>query len=290
MEQNQSLKRLTDRIHFLPPDEGTDRPILAAIAGNEQTLMLDTGNSPAHAELFLNQLERHGISQPSVAVLTHWHWDHTFGGERVGAKLVAHEKTKAVLEKLVPLAWTDEAIDEWKDKSSGFAFCAEMIKKEYGDERIISIRLPEIAFQASWETDLGGIRAAVEHVGGDHASDSSVVYIPEEKVLFLGDCLYADLYGRYTAAKTRALLSKLEKYDADWYVLSHEMPMSKVEFQGYAELLGLLCQLTEDANGEREAIVSGLTAALGRQPGEIELEAAACFVNGAAVQASAGGQ
>lgn len=290
MEQCRHLRCLTDRIHFLPPDERTDRPILAAISGTKQTLMLDTGNSPAHAELFLKELERHGLSQPSVAVLTHWHWDHTFGGERIGAKLVAHEKTKAVLEKLVPLAWTDEAIEQWKDKSSGFAFCAEMIKKEYGAERNISIRLPEITFQGSWEADLGGIRVVVEHVGGDHSSDSSVVFIPEEKVLFLGDCLYADLYGRYTEAKTRALLSKLEKYDADWYVLSHEMPMSKAEYQGYAELLGLVCQLAEDTDGEREAIMSGLTAALGRQPGELELEVVSCFVNGAAVQASGDGK
>jgi hypothetical protein len=36
--------------------------------------------------------------------------------------------------------------------------------------------------------------------------------------------------------------------------------------------------------------MSGLTAALGRQPGELELEVVSCFVNGAAVQASGDGK
>jgi glyoxylase-like metal-dependent hydrolase (beta-lactamase superfamily II) len=92
------------------------------------------------------------------------------------------------------------------------------------------------------ELDLGGIHCLIEHVGGDHADDSSVVYVKEDKVLFLGDCLYPDYKGdrwRYTVKGTQALLNRLEKYDADLYVLSHDIPLSKTQFRIYADLLKL---------------------------------------------------
>ena len=44
------------------------------------------------------------------------------------------------------------------------------------------------------EIDLGGITCIVEHVGGVHAPDSSIIYVVEDKVLFLADCVYQDFY------------------------------------------------------------------------------------------------
>jgi glyoxylase-like metal-dependent hydrolase (beta-lactamase superfamily II) len=44
-----------------------------------------------------------------------------------------------------------------------------------------------MTFEDEVQIDLGGITCIIKHVGGDHADDSVVIYIKEEKILFLGD-------------------------------------------------------------------------------------------------------
>src|SRR5699024_7429378 len=105
----------------------------------------------------------------------------------------------------------------------------------------------------------GGLTCVIEHVGGDHAADSSVIYIPEEKVIFLGDCLYANLYAEkwnYTIRKTLQLIKQIETYDAETFFLSHhEAPLSKTEFASFIELLKNTAHFTEKHKGDQEAVV-----------------------------------
>lgn len=278
------IQKTGNKIWYLPPEEETDRPVLAAICGDLHTLLIDAGNSPAHARLFLNELDKQQVSHIHLAVLTHWHWDHTFGASQIHVPKIAHTATRKKLETMVPLSWSDEELDKRVEEGSEALFCAEMIKKEYGAEREISIVLPEITFVDKLEIDLGGLHCVIMHVGGDHSLDSTVIFVEEEKVLFLGDCLYSDLYGkhpRYTVNKMMTLLDKLELFDADTYVLSHEQPLSRDEFRGYVQLLRMLCQLTVDHQGDQATMIAAFQEQLGREPDEIELEAIQCFANGA---------
>ena len=47
------LHQLTNRIWYTENDSTTDRPTLGYIMGDRRSVMLDAGNSGAHAELFL---------------------------------------------------------------------------------------------------------------------------------------------------------------------------------------------------------------------------------------------
>src|SRR5699024_10896015 len=102
---------------------------------------------------------------------------------------IAHEKTKTQLKKIMDYEWSDEALDDRVEIGLEHQFCSEMIKKEFGVDRNITITLPNITFKEELEIDLGGIRCVIKHVGGDHSDDSSLIFVEEEKVLFLGDCL-----------------------------------------------------------------------------------------------------
>jgi predicted amidohydrolase len=48
--------RLTVHVYYLSPDSTTDRPVLGAIVGTTGTLVVDAGNSPAHAQVLLDCL------------------------------------------------------------------------------------------------------------------------------------------------------------------------------------------------------------------------------------------
>ena len=73
------LNRLTERVWVFPYEEERDRPNLGYIRGDRWSLAADAGHSEAHVKEFYKALEEEGLPLPRITVLTHWHWDHTFG-------------------------------------------------------------------------------------------------------------------------------------------------------------------------------------------------------------------
>ena len=93
-----------------------------------------------------------------------------------------------------------------------------MIRVELPDRSDLRIVVPTDIVEGSRTFDLGGVTAVVQHVGGDHAPDSLVVYAVEDRVLFLGDCLYQKLHApqeMLTIAGVRGLLGALAPFDVD---------------------------------------------------------------------------
>ncbi|WP_339163253.1 MBL fold metallo-hydrolase [Siminovitchia sp. FSL W7-1587] len=280
------LQQLTNRIYYLPDDPETDRPVMSAICGTDQTLIVDAGNSAKHAKLFLDELDQWQITNHHAVVLTHWHWDHSFGTNQLNRLTIAHENTKMHLEKMMEYDWSDEALDHRVEKGLENPFCSKMIKKEFGADREITIRLPHITFKDKLEIDLGGIRCVVKHVGGDHSDDSSLIFVEEEKVLFLGDCLYPSIYTKkpeYKIDNVRRLLKNIEMFDAEMYVLSHESPLSKHDFMGYTFLLQLICDVSEKHQRDHLNLVNELSTRLNRKLNQLEEEIVDCFMNGLSV-------
>ncbi|MBX9973552.1 MBL fold metallo-hydrolase [Cytobacillus firmus] len=279
----QTLEKLNHRFWYHTPVSETDRPILGAVVGDRMTLMIDAGNSKAHAHLFLSELEKLGIPSPSMVALTHWHWDHIFGLPALDIPSVASSLTKSEMEKLIPYRWTDDALDERVKSGVEIEFCASAIKREYGKDRSIKIKLPDITFENKLEIDLGGVTCQLQQVGGDHSPDSVVVYIKEEKILFLGDVIYANLYAskwNYTADSVLQLMDALDQFDADTYILSHGTAISKSEYQEEAALLRKAAQLTKEFEGQIEKMKNAYQSCVNRELNDNELETIQYFANG----------
>ncbi|WHY87485.1 MBL fold metallo-hydrolase [Neobacillus novalis] len=279
----QKLKQISNRILYLPPYQETDRPILAAIVGEEKTLFIDAGNSSSHAQLFISQLEERNISGDWL-VLTHWHWDHIFGMSEFRVPIISHSMTREKIKELQKLSWEDRDIDLRVKEGIEIPFCANAMKIELGNQRDILLSEPDITFETQMELNLGGLSCVIEHVGGDHSNDSSIVYIREEKCLFIGDCLYANLYSEkwnYTIENMLQLISKIEKYDAETFFLSHhEAPLTKEEFGSFIQLLKDAALLTKKYKGEQEAIFREMSERLHRGLNELEIETIDYFING----------
>jgi glyoxylase-like metal-dependent hydrolase (beta-lactamase superfamily II) len=283
MRRMQTLKKLSNRFWYQTPVSETDRPILGAVVGDNLTLMIDAGNSESHATYFLEELNKVGVPKPGLVAITHWHWDHIFGLSALQFPSIASTKTKVRMEELVPFSWTDEALDERVKTGVEIEFCAEAMKKEFQSHRNIRIKLPTIAFNEKMEIDLGGVTCILQHVGGDHTSDSIVVYIKEEKILFLADCLYANMYApksNYTVKNILQLLDRIEVFDAEYYVLSHWKPVTKEEFRTEVALLRSVANLTEKCAGDKQLITESYEEQTGRKLTEDEVETIQFFVNG----------
>ena len=187
------------------------------------------------------------------------------------------------MEKLVHLSWSDEALDSHIIEGTEIEFCANAIKTEFPDERDITIVLTNLTFENKIEIDLGGVTCVVQHVGGDHAPDSVVVYIKEEKILFLGDCIYADIYSEkrtYTINKTLQLLDQLETFDADTFILSHWKPISKEEFHQEVTMLRTIARFTAICNGDKQRVIEEYQKYIKRGLTEDEIEVITQFGDG----------
>lgn len=244
----------------MPPGEN-DRPLLAAISGKEATLLVDAGNSPTHTKLFLSELYNRNISPIKYIVITHWHWDHIFGLSAMNFVSIAHQKTKEKMIELRDLKWDDESLDMRVKEGKENKFVRASVKMEFPNpNRIIQVEIPDIAFSRKIEIHLGSITCFIEHVGGDHSLDSSVIFVPEEKVLFLGDCIYSNPYRNreYTVNNLFPLIDKLLSFNTHYYVDSHDEPTSREVFEDYCQTYKLVGKLVTKYERDIDSIKNEL--------------------------------
>lgn len=279
----QHFKQLTSRIWYQTPVSETDRPILAVVRGEKHQLMIDAGNSSAHAALFLDEMKTHELGSPTLLALTHWHWDHIFGMKHLGLPSIATKQTITHMEEMQPYAWTDEALQERMDQGIEIPFCANAIKLEFGATRDIEVVLPTISFEGQLDLDLGGVQCQLIEVDNDHSPGSLLVYIPEERVVFLGDAMYADIFSpkvNYTVERTTRLLAALDRLDADYYIWSHGEAMPKSEFEKEVQVLRRAIRVTEATGGRLKDMRTLYAEETGRSLTEDETETLIYFANG----------
>ncbi len=281
---NTKLNQITEHIYWFSPDDTTDRPTLGAIVGKQGTLVVDAGNSPAHANLFLAELAKAGVAPPKYLALTHWHWDHLFGTDAFNALIFASQETKRAVEEMAQWDWSDAALDKRVEAGIEIEFCRDMIKKEMPDRSSLRLKPPDIGFAKQVDIELGDVVCQLIHVGGDHAKDSIVVYVPQDKILFLSDCLYPDLYHgawNYTTQKLFPLLDKIMSFKADFYLLGHhEAPMSSAEMKAHATLLKTIGRKVEEIGHNREQIVLDLQTTFNKSLNEDHFEIVDAFLAG----------
>ena len=205
------FEELSPHVDRFTPDDRTDRPALGAVHGERGTLLVEGGASVAHLGAFAAELAARGRPPVVGIALTHWHWDHSFGSAAIAAPVIAHRDTAAALAVQAGYDWSDAALAERVRDGREIAFCAEFLRLELPDRSDLEIVVPTDTFAERRDIDLGGVEAALVHVGGDHAADSVAVHVPADGVLFLGDCLYQRLYAPeplLTIAGVRALLAR----------------------------------------------------------------------------------
>lgn len=230
------LNKLTSNVFYLSLNHDTDRPNLGCVVGQDAALLIDAGNSPMHAKSFLDDV-LHTIDVPiKYVVITHWHWDHVFGLQSLPFYSIGHELTQEKLKWMQTLSWEDDALDLRVQTGEEIAFCRDMIKKEMPSRHDLTITLLAETYKDKLKIDLGNQIVELHHVESDHAEDSTIIYIPNEKVLFLSDCLSPDLYSgewSYSLGKLERLLHKIKTFEADTYLEGHHIPETKEEFWSY---------------------------------------------------------
>lgn len=215
------LKKVTDRVWVSSFEEERDRPALGYIYGEKYRLAVDAGHSRQHVEEFYALLEEKGLPLPDFTVLTHWHWDHTFGLCAINEISFAEERTEKELQHV---------LSKWNQDSEGkFKAMDEHIALEYKEQEM-QVTGADIVYKGEITLELGNLHARCFHVESPHTEDSVLVLLPEEKILFFGDCISGE-YPLWKVEKERmkALLFELEKLDFTLSIGGHWQAYEKQE-------------------------------------------------------------
>lgn len=223
-----SLHKLTNRIFYMDHEPEFDRPMLVYIKGEKYSLAIDAGYSASHVEKFYSLLEEEGLSLPDFTAITHWHYDHTYGMHCTSGCCIAHKKTNEFLHEEMDKALDAGYVDFMKKEDIHFA-------REYDGIDEVTIVPAQLEFEDRIRLDLGELTAEIFHTVAPHSEDSVCIYIPEEKVIFLGDCICPDYFngGYLNKEKLGALIQVIEKTDCRYCILSHDEPLSKEELLEY---------------------------------------------------------
>ena len=226
------LLRVTDRVYCFPGEDftGRDRPFLYYIRGDRLRLAVDAGNSPRHVKAFYAALKAAGHPTPDITVLTHWHWDHTFGLRAVKGLTIATRATNRVLRRVRDWSWDEASIEERLRTGEDIQACADCIRREYSDPEDIRVETADMEMDGPVDIDLGGVTCRLLPLSTPHSEDGLFVYIPEEKALAVGDGESGDYYGLdggYDAQKLNSLLSFLEELDYSLALPGHQAPWTK---------------------------------------------------------------
>lgn len=223
------LKQLADRVFYTGHNKEADRPALGYINGQKYSLMVDSGNSPAHVDQFNDSVTAAGLRKPDYVAITHWHWDHTFGMHAVAGITFAHEKTNEKLAEMAKWEWTDSEMRKRLESKAEIEFADTCIRKEYPQLSQIRVKISDISFNGELKIDLGGISAELHPVESPHSQDCVCVFVPQERILFIGDAVGVDYYNDCFLDKDKlhSLMEAIQKFDFDVCVMGHSEPMKK---------------------------------------------------------------
>ncbi len=175
------MQQLTERVWLFPKEDERDRPVLGYVRGDRWSLAVDAGHSDAHVEDFYHALEEEGLPLPELTVLTHWHWDHTFGLHAIQGLSVANVLTNEHLRDyrdMIERNGADVFLDQY-----------ESIRVEYAGNRPVKIVTSDLEFSGKMMFDAGGCRIRVFQADAPHTDDSTFIEVIDDGVLFIGDAI-----------------------------------------------------------------------------------------------------
>lgn len=212
------LERLTDRVWVLPYEEERDRPNLVYIRGDRWSLAVDAGHSDDHVSMFYEALGDAGLPLPGLTVLTHWHWDHTFGMHAVHGLCLANARTDRYLKMF------REKIE--REGRETFLAMDGSIRAEYRGGKPVVVTPADMVFTGEMALDAGNCPVRLFQAEAPHTDDSTLIHVIDEGVLILGDST-GGVFPTWErdAALAAKLAGTIEDTGAEICVVGHWPPL-----------------------------------------------------------------
>jgi cyclase len=158
---------------FMQPEGGSSSGLIQTADGY---VVIDTTSRPSDIRDFLAAVNV-TPDDACLVLITHSHSDHTSGIPIFDCPVLSHKLTRQRIMKRG----------------------TERAKKQ----------IPTEVFEDRKELQIGGVKIEFIHAGG-HTPGSSVVWLPESRILFAGDLIFSDIYPFLNVANVPELMEALE--------------------------------------------------------------------------------
>lgn len=274
------LNKFSETIYYMPNQDENDRPTLGLVCGDQYSLIIDCGNSTQHAKEFILEIEKLNVPPVKYAVITHAHWDHFLGMNEFDATIIVNSQTNELLKTWQSYTFDDSSLQTYARTKMMSAKCIEIIQEEIPNRDNFKLNSPQIIFEKTLTLELGNKICVLEKINSTHSDDATIIYIPDEKVLFLGDCVYGTTTNSLFQYKQPLLLPMIEdiqKYNAEAFLLGHESICDLEEMTTFWRELKAASEAVESSSIE-DAIES-FKLENNRTPNDDELFFIKAFVN-----------
>ncbi|MFI7410029.1 MBL fold metallo-hydrolase [Streptomyces sp. NPDC049627] len=163
-----SLEEVADGIFaYVQPDGGWCLNNAGLVVSDGRAALVDTAATETRSRRLREAARGVTAAPPGILVNTHFHGDHTFGNFVFPeALVVGHERTRSEV-----LAAGLHLTGLWPEVRWGALHLAP----------------PTLTYRDGVTLHVGEVRVEVLHPGPAHTTDDSVVWLPDQKVLFTGD-------------------------------------------------------------------------------------------------------
>jgi glyoxylase-like metal-dependent hydrolase (beta-lactamase superfamily II) len=219
------------------------------IVGQKEVTVIDSKMTEDSTRAVLAEIAKITPNPVRTIVLTHSDGDHVNGlsGFPKGLSILAHSATRKDMEA----AFKDPKMSA------------------------LAAYLPNQTFDASRTLTVDGVRIELNYFGPAHTSGDLVVYLPQQRIAFVGDLLFVGrdpLIHRQKGGTSFGLVQNLGKMlalDADSFLSGHSDPLIKADIKTLASSI-------EDKQAKIKALVAegkpveevrsamGVTGAAGR--------------------------
>lgn len=248
-----SIEKLSDNVYANIAYDGGN---VACVNTSEGMVLMDTPMLPQHIEewkLYILNLNPTGVK---FLINSHIHFDHILGNRQLRGTVISHE----ILRNRI----FDKGATLREDMAEGIPGRTEEETQFILNEPLIPA---QITFTDKMTIHLGDTTCQLQHIGG-HTSDSIVIYLPEEKVLFSGDIITSANHpykGDACFSDWLKGLNNLKEFDIEWLIPGHGEICKKSEINRFIDYFQIMLDLTNQLiqkGSSREAVVEAVNDAL----------------------------
>jgi glyoxylase-like metal-dependent hydrolase (beta-lactamase superfamily II) len=227
------LTQLSKHTWLFPhnPDPRAVQSSIGVIATQKGSLLVDAGNSPRLASRIKAELTRCNLPPVSHIIYTHHHWDHVYGACGFDVQVIAHIICRAILEEEAKKPWSTEYLGMEIKNNPKLKVSYNARARSIDNWETFRIVIPEEVFENEKVIFSDGLKIELEHVGGEHSADSIVVKVPQDEVMFIGDCYYPPpLHLRNSDSSLSVnILRRLHNNAYSLYVEGHDKPFTQTK-------------------------------------------------------------
>jgi glyoxylase-like metal-dependent hydrolase (beta-lactamase superfamily II) len=220
-----------DNLYVFEYDTVTDRPNIGYIKGDKYNLMIDCCGGLNQVTSLKSWLKLNNLSNPDYIVLTHHHWDHSFGLAYFDNHSISSKYTKSIIDSIIdmkPRKLLDIISNEYEPM-----FCIPHLKLEY-DNCLSNLKLKRVNETTSYKTiDLGNRLVDIKEVRANHTLGSLFVYDRASKYLFIGDadCGVIDEVDFIVSKEDiKNFLLDISEFDYEYVVRGHSYVVKKNDY------------------------------------------------------------